>query len=590
MNESRSEILFRGQGLSKGVAVERPYFLNSPIESISAEKIAPESIPQEVESYRAARERCRQDILQLQLQMERERIHEGAAILEGHLHILEDPLITLNIEDKIIASQQSAPYVFQQAVREYGKRFEKIREPFFRERYKDLKDLSNRLLHHMLRKHQISHKNLIEAVILVAREITASEVAEMDSGRVRGIITQEGSATSHAAIVARAKGIPYVSNIDIKILQAKGSTELILDGSTGLVLLFPSVESLERYKGLEVCDSKFISTPSSSVFATETIDGYRVKLMANVDLPDEVNLVHQFSGDGIGLIRTEFIFLTRDNFPSEEEQEQIYSEMVKNAKGLPIIFRTFDIGGDKLLGHQDHYQENNPFLGCRAIRFMLKEREVFKNQLRAILRAGLHGKIKVMFPMISSLQELRKAKELLKECHDELISKGLKVTMPKVGCMIEVPSAAVVSDLLAANCDFLSIGTNDLVQYSLAVDRGNHEMSALYSPTDPSILRLIKFVIGQANEKGIPLSVCGEIASDSRMIPLLIGLGVHELSVASRSIPQVKNVIRKTCATSSAHQVEQVLRYGTAEQVESFIDQIEKGLASPFPELSELKL
>ena len=576
MNEIRSEILFRGQGLSKGVAIEKPYFFNSPIESISAENIAPEHIQQEIEAYRAARERCRQDILQLQQQMERERIHEGAAILEGHLHILEDPLITSNIEDKIVACQQSAPYVFQQCVREYGKRFDKIREPFFRERYKDLKDLSNRLLHHMLRKHQISHRNLIEPVILVAREITASEVAEIDAGSVRGIITQEGSATSHAAIVARAKGIPYVSNIDIKILQVHGMTELILDGAGGLVLLFPSEETLDRYKGLLDTHARFTPTPHSTVYATETLDGYRMKLMANVDLPDEVELVHQYSGDGIGLIRTEFIFLTRDHFPSEDEQETIYSEMVKSAKGLPIIFRTFDIGGDKLLGHQDHYQESNPFLGCRAIRFMLKEREIFKNQLRAILRAGLHGAVKVMFPMISSLQELRKAKELLQECHGELVRKGLKVVMPKVGCMIEVPSAAVVSDLLAGECDFLSIGTNDLVQYSLAVDRGNHEMSALYSPTDPSILRLIKFVIGQANERGIPLSICGEIASDPRMIPLLIGLGVHELSVASRSIPQVKSIIRKTCATSSASYVDQVMRYGTAEQVESFIDAMEK--------------
>lgn len=576
MNEARSEILFRGQGLSKGVAIERPYFLNSPIESISPEKVPPESIPQEIEAYRAARERCRQDIMQLQLQMERERIHEGAAILEGHLHILDDPLITTNIEENIVAAQQSAPYVFQQAVKEYGKRFEKIREPFFRERYKDLKDLSNRLLHHMLRKQQISHRNLIEPVILVAREITASEVAEIDVARVRGIITQEGSATSHAAIVARAKGIPYVSNIDIKILQVHGMTELVLDGANGLVLLFPSKETMDRYKGLQVTHARFTSTPASAVFATETFDGYRMKLMANVDLPDEVDLVHQFSGDGIGLIRTEFIFLTRDHFPSENEQEEIYSEMVRGAKGLPIIFRTFDIGGDKLLGHQDHYQENNPFLGCRAIRFMLKERETFKHQLRAILRAGLHGTVKVMFPMISSLQELHKAKELLQECYQELLREGLKVTMPKVGCMIEVPSAAIVSDLLAGECDFMSIGTNDLVQYSLAVDRGNHEMSALYSPTDPCILRLIKFVIGQANEKGIPLSICGEIASDPRMIPILIGLGVHELSVASRSIPLVKSIIRKTCATSAAIQVDQVMRCGTAEQVESYIDSQER--------------
>lgn len=560
MNLNRSEILFRGQGLSKGVAIDRPYFLNSLTESVNPESITPEQLDQEIHFYRSALEKCRQDIQQLQQQMEREHVLEGAAILEGHLHILGDPLITSNIEEKIRERMQSAPYVFQQAVKEYGKRFEKIREPFFRERYKDLKDLSNRILHHLLRKQQISHHALTDPIILVSHEITASEVAEMDAARVKGIITQEGSATSHAAIVARAKGIPYISNIDIQTLQSHAIDELIIDGENGAVYLFPTRETAHYYQSILLKVPKIEIAVSNMTTFCETMDGYHLKVLANVDLIEEVGLVHQFHGDGIGLIRTEFLYLTRDDFPSEQEQTDAYSEMVKGANGLPLTFRTFDIGGDKLLGRKDPYYETNPFLGCRAIRLMFKEQDVFKNQLRAMLRASKHGQIKIMFPMISSLQELKKAKDLLRECHQELAGKGVKVPYPKVGCMIEVPSAAIISDLLAAECDFLSIGTNDLVQYALAVDRGNHEMSSLYAATDPSILRLIKYIVAQANIRGISLSVCGEIAADPVMIPLLIGLGVHELSVASRNIVQVRDQIRATSATEAAHQLERTLR------------------------------
>lgn len=572
MKLARTEIFFRGQGLSKGVAINRPHFLNAPIELISPEKIPQKMVAAEIEVYRAAIERCRQDILQLQQQLERERILEGAAILEGHLQILSDPLITTNVEEKISRTEQSAPFVFQEIVKEYGKRFEKIREPFFRERYKDLKDLSNRLLHHLLRKQKISPQILTEPVILVSREITASEVAEMSDKTIKGIVTQEGSATSHAAIVARAKGIPYVSNVDIKIIQEHGDTDLVIDGDTGAVFLCPSVETLKKYKTILDKSNRVELLPQSSIVTTETVDGYRIKILANVDLSDEVDLVHQYEGDGVGLIRTEFMFLAREQFPSEEEQAEIYSEMVKAAKGLPITFRTFDICGDKILGPQDRFHENNPYLGCRAIRLMLKEQEVFKNQLRAILKASKHGAVKIMFPMISSLQELLRTKEILSECYSEVVAAGNKIQMPKVGCMIEVPSAAIISDLLAEHCHFLSIGTNDLVQYSLAVDRGNHQMTSMYTPTDPCILRLIKFVVSQANVKGIPLSVCGEIASDPKMVPILIGLGVHELSVATRCISQVRNAVRTTCATSAASYVDHVMGLGTAVQVDSFLD------------------
>jgi phosphotransferase system enzyme I (PtsI) len=560
MAESKSEILLRGQGLSRGFAIEKPLFLNSPTEVITPEKISDDKVEKEIDAYRTAIDKCRLDIQQLQQQMERERILEGAAILEGHLHILGDPLITTDIERKIREVKQNAPYVFQTMVKDYGKRFEKIREPFFRERYKDLKDLSNRILHHLLRKQQIAHSPLVDPVVLIAWEITASEVAEVDPARVKGIISQEGSATSHAAIVARAKGIPFVSNVDVMLIQKQAPEEVILDGETGAVFLNASLETKQHYIVQIEKSPKCASNNTQAVFLhSETVDGYRIKVLGNVDIVDEVELVHQYSGDGIGLIRTEFMFLTNEQFPSEEEQEQVYASMVKSANGLPVTFRTFDVGGDKPIGKQGNFFAGRASMSSRAIRHLLKEKSVLKDQLRAILLASRHGDVKILFPMIASLDDLKNAKELLRECHQEVTDRGIKVPFPKVGCMVEVPSAAIVSDQLAAHSDFLSVGTNDLYQYSLAVDRAHHEMSAIYASTDPSILRLIKYVVGQANKSGISLSVCGEIAADPKMIPLLIGLGVHELSVASRTIVQVRDVIRSSSVTVAAELVESIL-------------------------------
>jgi phosphotransferase system enzyme I (PtsI) len=306
---------------------------------------------------------------------------------------------------------------------------------------------------------------------------------------------------------------------------------------------------------------------------SETYDGYKILLSANIEMFSELDMLHQFGGSGVGLLRTESIFLTKENFPTEEEQYHVYRRFVEKMDGLPIVVRTFDLGGDKYLRNQQSMHEVNPFLGCRAIRFLLREKEIFKTQLRAILRASAHGDVSIMFPMVSTLSELLEAKDLLNESKQELINCGKAVSehLP-IGCMIEVPSAAIISDLLAKECDFLSIGTNDLVQYSLAVDRSNNALRNLYRPTHPSVIRLIRLVVSEANHQGIPVALCGEVAADPRFTPLLLGLGIHELSVASRYIPVVKHAIRNTSIVAASKLAEKALSLSSATEIEDLIN------------------
>jgi phosphotransferase system enzyme I (PtsI) len=308
----------------------------------------------------------------------------------------------------------------------------------------------------------------------------------------------------------------------------------------------------------------------------ETIDGYQVMLSANIEMIEEIEMLHQYGGNGVGLLRSEYMFATRESFPNEEEQFDVYSLIIEKMQGLPIVIRVFDLGGDKsIAGHPIPDEgEENPFLGCRAIRFLLKERAIFKTQLRAILRASVKGNVSIMFPMISGLDELLQAKVIVREAYEELEKEGVELKgFPRIGCMIEVPSAALVCDVLARESDFLSIGTNDLVQYALAVDRGNQSVNELYNPAHPAILRLIKLMICEANRHGIPVTICGEIAADPRFTPLLLGLGVRELSVSARYIPIIKNAVRNNYILSASHLVEKALTLSSASEIQELLNQ-----------------
>jgi len=567
------EISLRGTPICRGIAIGKPFSFSVAEDTVPTKSLAHKDIEKEITRYRRAITRSHQDLRILQERLEREGVHDGATILEAQQQMLRDPLLTTKIEIEICETCTNAEAVFYNTILQYQRKFNAMTDPFFRERSKDVQDICRRVMSYLRERVRISLSELPENSVVVARELTPSDVAEANSNRVAAFVTEADAETSHAAIVAKAKGIPYVTCIDFSKIEANHTSEIIVDGRNGSVILNPHPDTLSRYRALqEEMAIQFAQLGESSHLKAETYDGYEVYLSANIDVLTELDMLHQYGGNGVGLFRSECMFLTNETFPSEEEQFAVYQKIVEKMRGRPIVIRTFDVGGDKFLLNQEAPVEVNPFLGCRAIRFLLREQEIFKSQLRAILRASVFGNVSIMFPMISALSEVRQAKALVEEAKEELIASGIPVNKKiPIGCMIEVPSAAIVADLLAKECDFLSIGTNDLVQYSLAVDRGNHEVSGMYTPTDPSVIRLIKLIVSEASHRGVPVSVCGEVAADPRFTPLLLGLGVHELSVATRYIPIIKQAIRSTSIVEASKLADQALSLSTAEAIQALL-------------------
>lgn len=570
MTAKRREIHVKGVPICPGIAIGEPYFLTLPDDDIRESRIPLKDVEGEITRFLEAIARSKEDVQRLQRKLKKEHVLEGAAILDAHLQVMQDPLLTELIEKEIRKTRKNAEFVFASLIHQYEKKFRSLPDPYFRDRFRDIEDVSRRVMGHLREKVRRSLEEVAVDSIVFAAELTASDVAEANVGRVGAFVTASGGATSHAAIVAKAKGIPYVTDIDIDaFVGARKSSSVIVDGKAGTVIFNPTQLTLKGYrKQQEELASQEDLLKGTRALSAETIDGYNVLLSANIDMIDELETFHQHGGHGVGLFRSEYIFISNDTFPTEEEQYQIYQRLVKKMKGLPIVIRTFDFGGDKLTLNPNIPYQGNPFLGSREIRYMLKERDLFKAQLRAILRASRYGDVSIMFPMISALSELLEAKEILEEARAELRKRRLNVPdVVRVGCMIEVPSAAIIADLLAKACDFLSIGTNDLVQYSLAVDRRSHSVSDRYAPTDPSVLRMMKLVVCEANQQGIPVTVCGEIAADPRFTQLLLGLGVHELSVSPRYIPVVKRAIRNTCIVEASHLAERALSLTNSRDV-----------------------
>jgi phosphoenolpyruvate-protein phosphotransferase (PTS system enzyme I) len=568
------EIWLTGKPICRGIAIGIPYFfqqLQGTVPEFTIED--EEEIEEEIERYYRAIAEGKEDIKILQSHLQKERIYDGAAILDAHLEMMQDPLLTTYVEDQIRHTRKNAEYVFDYTINECQKKFNSIADPFFRERFKDIRDISTRILDHLRNSVRVRLADIPSGSIIFSTDLSAFDTAEAKSDSVGAFVTREGGTTSHVAILARAKGIPYISSIHFEKVLAFSERLIIVDGRTGHIILNPTEKTLAKYTLLrDQLQIHLQKINSAGHLEAETFDGYRIQLSANIEMFAELDMLHQYGGNGVGLLRTESTFLSKGFFPDEQEQFEIYLQFVKNMKGLPIVIRTFDVGGDKFLRKHQTERESNPFLGCRAIRFLLREREIFKTQLRAILRASSWGNISIMFPMISSLSELLEAKQIFYEVKEEL--KSLHIPFAShipIGCMIEVPSAAIIADLLAKESDFLSIGTNDLVQYSLAVDRTNNSISSLYTPTHPSVIRLIKLVASEANRRGIPVSVCGEVAADPRFTPLLLGLGVHELSVASRYLPIIKNAIRNISIVAANKLAEKALKLCSATEIEDLI-------------------
>lgn len=571
MDENK-EFRLRGAPVSEGIAIGTSFFISPPTEDpIPDFSIKSNQVDQEIERYRRALEACKQELGSIKENLQKEGSIDAIDIIETHIQMLEDPLITEKVEAKIRQVRRNTESVFSSVIREYEKKFAKMKDKFFQQRLIDILDLSKRILSHLGERNKINFSEIPSSSIVFAKELIPSHTAAIQASRVSAFVTQCGGGNSHAALIARAKGIPYVSSIDVDFFQATQGRSIIVDGQTGEIIVNPDKATLERYKEIKTrLKTSYQLLQQDSLHVTETVDGYRVHILANVGNLSDLGEMHSYRPEGIGLFRSEYLFLEKHTlYISEEEQYQAYCELVEKSKGMPVVIRVFDIGGDKNPDlFFEHEKEANPVLGCRGIRFLLRHPNIFRTQLRAIMRATFDADVRLLLPLVSDIHELHEAKKIIKEVQDELIEQG--VVKPKyypVGCMIEVPSVVFICDAIAKEADFLSIGTNDLVQYTLGIDRSNPSMSDFCYPAHPSVIRMIKMVVMESRKQNKPVTICGEIASNPIFIPLLLGLGVSEFSCSPRYIPFVKRAVRNTVLLEAYELAQRILQMSSPTEI-----------------------
>ncbi|MCH8475072.1 MAG: phosphoenolpyruvate--protein phosphotransferase [Opitutales bacterium] len=546
--ENRPEKKYQGIPASGGVAHGQVYlFVPRELEVPQYEVDAAER-DAEVSRFEQALLETRKQVMEVQREVSTRLGEEEASIFDAHLLVLEDTALIDETIREFDSSHRNIAWCFHTVANRYIEAFKRIDDEYLKERASDIRDVSKRLLQNLLQASQSNILGMVKERIIVAPDISPSDCASLEKGKVLGLVANTGSKTSHAVIMARSIQIPAVVGIRDFTDQVDNGDWLLIDGYDGVVVVNPSEETLFKYGKVQeekrALEKKILERSQESA---TTLDGHQISLMANIEGAADVDRIFSFGADGVGLFRTEYLFLHSDRYPSENYQYEEYRKVAEAAGDRPVIIRTLDLGGDKFPESSAlNTQEANPFLGFRAIRLCLENTSLFKDQLRAILRASVHGNIKMMYPMISGLDELTRANELLEEAREDLRARGEPFREDlKVGSMIEIPSAAMTADILARNCDFFSIGTNDLIQYLLAVDRVNDRISHLYEPTHPAVLRTIAHVVEKAHAEGIKVSVCGEIASDPVIVPILLGLNVDELSVVGSGVPMVKYIIRQ---------------------------------------------
>lgn len=571
MSEEHKEVLIKGFPVSEGIAIGIPFFLQPVKEEIPEFSITLKEVEGEIARYRNALYSSRQDLAELRSYLAEEASEDAVTIIDTHIQMLEDPLITVHMEEKIRQTLQNPEFVFHSVITDFEKRFSQKTEPFFQERLIDVMDLAKRVLGHLRPYKGPSLEHVPFNSIIFAKELIPSHTASAKTARVSAFVTQLGGGNSHAALIARSKGIPYVACVDIDMLQNMVSKCVIVDGQTGDVIFNPTPLTIEKYKQRKTCmKATFQLLQKELQYEAETIDGCSIQIFANIGNVEDLENIHQLGVEGVGLFRTEYLFFQhRHLISSEEEQYRAYVELVHTVGKAPIVIRVFDVGGDKNPElFTEGEREPNPVLGCRGIRFLLRHQEIFKIQLRAILRAAVHGDMRILLPLISDINELELSKVLVREVEQSLRAEGIvfKENIP-LGCMIEVPSAVLICDALAKKSDFLSIGTNDLVQYTLGIDRSNPIMNDFCYPAHPSVLRMIKMVNTEAKRHGKTVSICGEIASNPLFVPLLLGLGIDQLSCSPRYIPVVKRAIRQTSLLSAYELAQRVLYLDSAAEV-----------------------
>lgn len=568
----------KATAVSPGIAIGKVFLLKK-IEVESLQKYS-DSMEKELSILETALEKSAFELQELIETSGAKLGKDDAEIFQAHLMILQDDEFVQTVRDHIESEKLCAAYAVMKTADEFYIQFMNIEDEYIRERAADVKDVGMRVVKSILGT-GTGLEAMPDGSVIVARELSPSDTASMDSQKVCGIITEGGGRTSHAAIIARNLGIPAIVGATGITEQVETGSFIVFDGESGEVFIRPDEKIIQRYEKIKISRENYkkllMQFKDKKTF---TIDSHQVELYANIASQNDTSAALENGAQGVGLFRTEFLYMNRDSEPSEEEQLEVYKKVLLNMKSKPVIIRTLDIGGDKDVPYLGLEKEDNPFLGFRAIRICLEKKEMFKKQLRAILRASVFGRARIMFPMISCLEELRAAKQIVSECMQELDKKSIEYDRSiQTGIMIEVPSAAVISDILAEECDFFSIGTNDLIQYTTAVDRMNHKISELYNQYNPAVLRLIKTVIENGHKKGIDVGMCGEAAGDEVMAYLLLGLGLDEFSMSPPCILNIRRLFSLVGMNEARNDAQKVLEMKDAQEIKKFLEERNKKIA-----------
>ena len=562
----------KGIAASPGISIAKAFRLQDPDLTVIQSRVS--NPGEEIIRFEKAIDKSRKELKVIQDYATKELGEDKAEIFAAHLLILEDPELINPIKDKIANDRVNAEVALNEVAVMFVSMFENMENQYMKERAADIKDVTKRVLANLLGV-SISNPSMIsEEVIIIAEDLTPSDTAQLNRKYAKGFTTDIGGRTSHSAIMARSLEIPAVVGTKTVTSAIENGMKVIIDGLDGKVIVNPNEDEVKLYQKKKVAYEAQKAEWAKLVHEkTVTSDDYEVELVANIGTPQDVQGVLDNGGEGVGLYRTEFLYMGRDTFPTEEEQFEAYKSVLERLGDKPVVVRTLDIGGDKELSYLNLPKEMNPFLGYRAIRLCLEMQDMFRTQLRALLRASIFGNLKIMFPMIATLDEFREAKSILIEEKEKLQKNDVKVSDHiEVGIMVEIPSTAVLADVFAKEVDFFSIGTNDLIQYTFAADRMNEQVSYLYQPYNPAILRLVKNVIDAAHNEGKWVGMCGEMAGDEIAIPILIGLGLDEFSMSATSILPARSQILKLNKEELKEAAKQVLAMGTAEEVKTYIE------------------
>jgi phosphotransferase system enzyme I (PtsI) len=585
-NPDQEKKRLKGIAVSPGIIIGKARVVErSRVKILYQYLINDDHINREVDRFKEALETTEDQLINLKNRMP-EKVKEHAFILDSHLMILKDSMLNDSTVQRILDEKINAEWALKKSLEEIRQIFEEIEDEYISGRIQDVENVTDRILRNLSGESQESLGEIKERVIIVAHDLSPADTTELNIARVRGFITDVGGPTSHTAIVAQALEIPAVVGLESATDMVRDGDLLIIDGNSGEVIINPDDSAIIHYQEKQLEHEEYkLSIARTSHLPALTLDEHRITVMANMELLEEVAAVRDYGGEGIGLYRTEFLYLRSKGLPDEEELFEDYREVAEIIFPAPVTIRTLDLGGDKFASELEISREMNPALGLRAIRYCLKEPETFKRQLRAILRASVFGKVQLMFPMISGLQEILDTKEIVVQVKDELDSEKIDYDPDiKMGIMIEIPSAVAMADVLARHVDFFSIGTNDLIQYALGIDRINEHVAYMYQPFHPAILRMIQKVVHAAKDAGIGVSLCGQMAGDPMCVSILLGLGIKELSMNARAIPLIKMIIRSLSIKEARADFENVMQLNTAREVRDFISERMKTLV---PELEE---